>query len=185
MMRALLDANVFFSMWTIDPLLSFADSEMFEPLWSERIMAEAREHLPRVWGQATTSGVDRYLRLVNAAFPHAMIRGWEHLESSIRLSDPDDRHVLAAAVVGRADMIVTWNLKHFPESDLASHGLRAVSPDNLLCELFATDPEETMTIMRALVASKTRPPRTMHEEIEHLRRVGNERFAALLAERFR
>lgn len=183
MMRALLDANVFFQTWTVDPLLSFADSEFFEPLWSDRILTEAREHLPEVWGRSTASGVDRYLRLIDAAFPDARVRGWEALEPSIRLADPDDRHVLAAAVTGRADVIATWNLKHFPEPALAPYGLRAVTPDDLLCELFAIDPEEAMTVMQALIASKRRPPRTMREEIEHLRLIGDERFAALLAER--
>lgn len=182
MMRALLDANVFFQTWTVDPLLSFADSEFFEPLWSDRILAEAREHLPEVWERASASGVDRYLRLIDAAFPDARVRGWEALESSIRLADPDDRHVLAAAAAGRADVIVTWNLKHFPEPVLAPYRLRAVTPDDLLCELFAIDPDEAMTVMHSLVASKRRPPRTMREEIEHLRRIGDERFAALIEE---
>ena len=178
MMRALLDANVLLQTWTVDPLLSLADHAFFEPLWSDRILAEAREHLPEAWGRAPASGVDRYLRLIDAAFPDAKVRGWEALEPSIRLPDPDDRHVLAAAVIGQADVIATWNMKHFPETALAPYGLRVVTPDDLLCELFAIDPEDAMTVMHALVASKRRPPRTMREEIEHLRRIGDERFAA-------
>lgn len=180
-MRALLDANVFFSIWTLDPILSFADEEYFEPLWSERIMDEVRGHLPEVWDHATPQAVDHYVRVLDSAFPDASVAGWRPLERTIQLDDEDDRHVVAAAIAGRADLIVTWNLKDFPTDVLEGHGLRAVSPDGFLCMLFSIDPEESMALMRGLVSTKKRPPRTMGEEIQHLRQVGNTRFAALLS----
>lgn len=48
------------------------------------------------------------------SFPDATINGWEELESSLTLPDPDDRHLVAAAIRGRADAIVTANLSDFP-----------------------------------------------------------------------
>ena len=47
-MKAVLDANLFFSTWITNPLLTFAEEEFYEPVWSERIMAEVKEHLPQV-----------------------------------------------------------------------------------------------------------------------------------------
>lgn len=98
-MRALLDANVFFSIWTLDPILSFADEEYFEPLWSERIMDEVRGHLPEVWDHATPQAVDHYVRVLDSAFPDASVAGWRPLERTIQLDDEDDRHVVAAALL--------------------------------------------------------------------------------------
>ena len=56
-MKAVLDANLFFSMWITDPLLSFAEADFYEPVWSRRIMAEVEEHLPKVWAGASTNAV--------------------------------------------------------------------------------------------------------------------------------
>ena len=131
-MRAVLDANVFYSTWVTDPLLSFADVELYEPVWSERIMEEVRRHLPSVWSRAMREGVDRYLRTLSMAFPEASVADWGHLEGKVKLPDPDDRHVVAVAIKANADVIVTSNLADFPAGCLKCFGLRAMSPDAFL-----------------------------------------------------
>ena len=115
-MRAVLDANVFYSTWVTDVLLSFADADLYEPAWSDRIMGEVRNHLPHVWSRATQEGVDKYLAILDRAFPEASVTDWESLERVVELPDSDDRHVVAAALKARADVIVTSNLKDFPAS---------------------------------------------------------------------
>lgn len=184
MMRALLDANIFFSTWVTDPLLSFADADFFEPLWSERIMDEVCEHLPEVWSRATPTGIKRYVNLLNQAYPDAAVTGWEPLAPAIVLPDTDDRHVVAAAIRGHADIIVTENLQDFPTDALKPFGMQALSPDAFLYRLLNSDPDEGMAIMRRLVASKHHPPRTLDEEVARLRTLGLSRFADLLT-RFR
>ena len=163
-MRAVLDANVFYSIWVTDPLLSFADVELYEPVWSERITVEVRRHLPSVWSRATREGVDRYLRTLAMAFPEASVAGWEYLEGGVRLPDPDDRHVVAAAIKAGADVIVTSSIGDFPAGRLKRFGLCAISPDVFLVMLFDSDPEEVVSVMRFLVGSKSHPPRTMQDE---------------------
>lgn len=180
-MRAVLDANVFYSTWVTDPLLSFADIELFEPVWSERIMEEVRRHLPEIWLRATEEGVARYLRTVAMAFPEAMVTGWEPLERAVTLPDLDDRHVLAVAIKARADAVVTSNLKDFPAKRLERFGLHAMSPDDFLALLFDENPREAMVAVHSLVDSKRYPPRSMEEEIERLRDLGLARFAGRLA----
>ena len=181
-MRAVLDANVFYSTWVTDPLLCLADAELYEPVWSERIMGEVREHLPSVWRRATREGVDRYLRTLSMAFPEAEVEGWEPLEEAVAgLPDPDDRHVVAAAVRSGAGVIVTSNLKDFPDACLGRFGLHAVSPDGFLSMLFDDDPDVASSAMRGLVESKRHPPRTMAEEIGRLRGLGLAGFADRLA----
>lgn len=179
-MKAVLDANLFFSMWITDPLLSFAEADFYDPVWSRRIMAEVEEHLPKVWAGATPNTVARYLMMIQAAFPEAEVEGWQWHEQAVKLPDTDDRHVVAAAIEAHADVIVTMNVKDFPDAALSPYGIRAMSPDRFLTMLFNEDPEESLRLMRALVDSKNRPPRTMDEEIYHLERLGLHEFAALL-----
>lgn len=180
-MKAVLDANVFYSTWVTDPLLCLADAELYVPVWSERIMSEVREHLPSVWKRATRDGVDRYLRTLSMAFPEALIEGWEALESTIELPDPDDRHVVAAAIRSGASVIVTSNLRDFPETCLGHFNLCAMSPDDFLSMLFDDNSDEVAAAMRSLVGSKRHPPRTMEEEIGYLRGLGLTRFTGRLA----
>ena len=66
---------------------------------------------------------------MDCAIPDCLVSGYEALESELRLPDPDDRHVLAAAIVCRAGTIVTYNLKDFPDAVLAPLGITAQHPD--------------------------------------------------------
>lgn len=116
-------------------------------------------HRPQGRGRKTGGLQARYVNPLDPSKKVGRNFGLEYEAEAYRWLD-------AAALAGRADVIATWNMKHFPETALAPYGLRAVTPDDLLCELFAVDPEDAMTVMHELVASKRRPPRTMREEIE-------------------
>lgn len=182
MIRAVLDANIFFSVWVTDPLLSFADADFFEPVWSTAIMAEVRRHLPHVWSRSTPARVNRYIDMLDAAFPQASSDFSTRVETAVRLPDPDDRHVVAVAVAACARYIVTWNLSDFPQRDIRDWNIRAISPDDFLCLLAESDREEAEVIMRRLVLSKRHPPRSMDEEIRQLASRGLTRFAQWLSE---
>ena len=94
----------------------------------------------------------------------------------------NDGHVVAAARRAGAETIVTFNLKDFPADELSRYGLHAQSPDVFLTSVFDAHPEEAMDAMRRLVSSKRHPPRTMSEEIEHLRVLRLPLFARRLSE---
>lgn len=79
-MKAVLDANLFFSAWITDPLLTFAEEGFYEPIWSERILAEVKEHLPQVWSSASLEDTNRYVSMIQAAFPEAMTKNWQRYE---------------------------------------------------------------------------------------------------------
>ena len=112
-----------------------------------------------------------FLDAICRAFPMAMAEDWERFEPDVNLSDPNDGHVVAAARRAGAETIVTFNLKDFPADELSGYGLRADA-----------HPEEAMDAMRRLVSSKRHPPRTMSEEIEHLRVLRLPLFARRLSE---
>ena len=69
---------------------------------------------------------------MKAVLPDADVAGYRTLIPSLSLPDPDDRHVLAAAIAGKASLIVTWNLKHFPAAALQQHGVVAFRPTTSL-----------------------------------------------------
>lgn len=172
--RVLVDANVFVATWTLDVLLTLADRGAVEPAWSEAVLDEARDAVNRVHG--TDAGA-RYIAAAERAFPYAMAEPDEGGLAGVELPDPDDRHVVAAALAGGCDAIVTYNVRDFPEEALTPLGLRALRPDDFLMEVVAADPDGTVAAVRSLVAVKRRPPRTMEEELEGIRANKLGRFA--------
>ena len=88
----------------------------------------------------------------------------------LTLPDPDDRHVLAAAIQGRADVIVTYNLKDFPADILRRHGLEAQHPDAFVISMIEVAPETVLPAVRDHRASLKRPPKSVEEYLQTLDR---------------
>lgn len=151
MLRVLLDANVFVSSWTLDVLMCLADEHLLEPVWSDVIVSESTRALVGMGRRGQAEGLVQALR---NSYPISWIEGQKLPIKGIELPDPDDRHVVAAALVGECDCIVTYNLRDFPQEALAKYGLRV-----------------------GLIRSKRRPPRTYDQEMEGLRRCGMCRLA--------
>lgn len=107
---------------------------------------------------------------MNEAVPDALITGYAPLIDSIDLPDADDRHVLAAAIVGRADVIVTANLKHFPAEALSPYGIEAQHPDEFLMHQRDLNHERFLQSVKRIRARLVNPPRTADEYIESLRK---------------
>ncbi len=93
---------------------------------------------------------------------------------------PNDRHVLAVAVAARADLIVTSNLKHFPDSACGPFGIKAFGPDYFLCRLYGTSREAMHSIIVQMAADCWNPPMTPAEVITSIGRSAPE-FVAELA----
>ena len=179
--KAVLDANLFFTMWIIDPLLSFAEDAFFQPVWSERIMSEVRTHLNHVWSDVPQTAVDRYLDAINQAFPDSMVRGWERHVDGIHLPDVNDRHVLAAAIESGAIIIVTENLRDFPMAQTRQYGVTPMDSDTFLSECFTADPHGAYAAICRLIDEKHHPPRTMDAEIDTLQQLGLRMFVQRLS----
>jgi predicted nucleic acid-binding protein len=123
-LSAFLDTCVLVPSRARDVLLEVASVGVFRPLWSSEILAELERTLRRLLARrdAACDEIDVYLarlfQQMEAAFPDALVTGWESLVDTVQLPDPGDRHVVAAARAGRADVIVTDNLSHFPPGAL-------------------------------------------------------------------
>lgn len=115
---------------------------------------------------------------MQAAFEDACVTDWENLVAGISLPDPDDRHVVAAALQGRADTIVTANLRDFPSDLLAARGLEVQHPDEFLLNQLDLEPDLTIATLHRQAAATHRPPMTTKALLDVLARCGVPRFAA-------
>lgn len=167
----LLDANVFPTTWLLDILLTLDEHEIVDVVWSERILDEVRRAMVERQHR-DPERIDRFLDSIRSMNPTHCIYGWEPRETLLdELPDPDDRHVLAAALVADADYIVTYNLKDFPLEKLGRYSITAIHPDVFLCRMLDWDTRGVLDVMDTVVSNKTNPPRTMGEELAHLRKL--------------
>jgi hypothetical protein len=127
------DANVLYPAPLRDLLLQFAVTDIFKARWTADIHREWIEALMRNEPHRDRAALERTRDLMDSKTRDCLVTGYEALIPVIELPDPDDRHVVAAAVVGRCDVIVTQNLKHFPKAALAPYGINAQHPDEFLC----------------------------------------------------
>ncbi len=110
----------------------------------------------------------------------SLVTGYEGLIESLRLPDPDDRHVLAAAIHSGADLIVTFNLTDFPADTLSHFGLVARHPDAFCCELVNGSLPGFLEAARLQRQSLKSPPKTVQEFLDTLQAIGLVRTAQLL-----
>ncbi|KIN66487.1 PIN 3 domain containing protein [Sulfitobacter donghicola DSW-25 = KCTC 12864 = JCM 14565] len=136
-------------------LLGVARTGAYTPLWSDRILEEwalaARKLGPE--GEAIARGE---VAMLQAAFPKASVPRHAGLEARLWLPDANDIHVLAAAVHGNADGIVTMNAKDFPRGILAEEGLSRNDPDAFLLGHFQAAPEAVKPVAEAVLAEARR-----------------------------
>ena len=114
-------------------------------------------------------------------FPDAVVTGYSARAAGLDLPDAGDIHVLAAAIEGGADLIVTCNLRDFPADRLSPHGLTAQHPDTFIADLLDADLEAVLARPFAATAQALRkPPRTANEHLVALERLGLIRTASLI-----
>ena len=130
---ALLDANVLFPAPVRDLLLQLAVTDIYRARWTVDIHREWIDNLLANEPHRQRAALERTRDLMDAHTRDALITGYESLIPSLDLPDQNDRHVLAAAIVGHCDVIVTANLKDFPETALEPFGIEAQHPDEFLC----------------------------------------------------
>jgi hypothetical protein len=108
---------------------------------------------------------------------------YRRLIPDLRLPDPDDRHVLAAAIAGKASLIVTWNLKDFPAKNLASHDVTSQSPDAFLTDLHAAFPDALISSVKRARHNLRKTMPSVDTFIDGLQQSGLKTFPALLRQK--
>lgn len=117
---------------------------------------------------------------MNANVLDSVIKGYEPLINGLELPDKDDRHVLAAAIQGNAETIVTFNLKDFPNEYLDTFDIRAVHPDEFLSDLYYIDASSILKAAQNHISSIKNPPFTVREYLNCLQKQKLPNFVSLL-----
>ena len=165
---ALFDANVLYPAPMRDVLLQLAVTDLFRAKWSADIHREWIDALLRNDSQRDRTVLERTRDLMDKATRDCLVTGYEPLISIITLPDPDDRHVLAAAIVGRCDVIITQNLKDFPDECLAPYGIEAQHPDEFLYNHLNLAPGIFCGAIRKVRSRLKRPPYSAKEYLDTL-----------------
>ena len=154
-MKLLLDTCVMYPTVMREMLLGVAATGAFTPLWSERILEEWARAARKIGpdGEAQARGE---IALVRAAWPKAEVVWKPSLEARLYLPDEADIHVLAAAISGSADAIITLNAKDFPRQTLAEEGLERKDPDQLLQGIWAERPDAVAQVAERVLSEANR-----------------------------
>ena len=169
---ALLDANVLYPAPMRDLLLQLAVSDIFRARWTADIHREWQDALLRNEPHRERAALDRTRQLMDAHVRDCLVAGYERLIPGLELPDPDDRHVLAAAIVGRCDVIITQNVGDFPEAILKSYGIGAQHPDEFLMDLLSFDVAIFCAAVARVRRRLVRPPYSVDEYLGILTRQG-------------
>lgn len=160
---AVYDACVLYSAPLRDLLMRLALSGVFRARWTQRIHDEWTRNVLANRPDISRDKLDRVRHLMDAHVKDCLVTGYETLEAGIELPDPDDRHILAAAIFCRAGTIVTYNLKDFPEATLAPHGITAQHPDTFIEHTFGINEAAVISAVRNHRASLSNPAKTVNE----------------------
>jgi hypothetical protein len=158
---AVLDACVLYPIALCDALLSVATTRLFSPKWTTAIedewMRNVAKDRPELAGKLLQRRDDMRKAIPDWEVPR---EGWTRMLRSFgadELPDRDDAHVIAAAVAGHADCIVTTNLRDFPQGVLAPLGLEAIHPDDFLVAQWDLDEFVVIAAFRGMRARKRNP----------------------------
>lgn len=163
---ALYDACVLHPAPLRDLLLQLALSDLFRAKWSNEIHDEWIKSVLERRPDLKPEQLERTRELMNSHVRDCLVEGYEPLIESLKLPDPGDRHVVAAAIHARADVIVTFNLADFPIEALRAHGLEAQHPDEFISHLADLSPPVVVQAARICRARLKQPPKSVDEYLE-------------------
>lgn len=162
---AVLDANVLYPVVIRDYLIWLSVYELYSPKWTNKLLDEFTDIFEKKKMNISSDRIQKQVDLMNQACPDAMVSKYDDLISSVKLKDEDDKHVVAAALKCNANVIVTHNLKDFPNLYLETIGLTAAGPDTFIADVIDLSPDRCCDTFREMLLTKNKPP---YEESEYL-----------------
>jgi predicted nucleic acid-binding protein len=179
---ALVDSCVLYPAPIRDVLMHLALTDLYRARWSAAIHDEWIRSVLANRPDLTRSQLERTRDLMDAHARDALVTGYEDLIPSLNLPDPNDRHILAAAIHGRVDVIVTFNLKDFPAEYVSRFGIDAQHPDLFLIHLLDLAPGVVLEALKRLRHTLQHPPVNIDAYLTRLEVQGLTGFVAKLRE---
>lgn len=166
------DANVLYPSLLRDLLIRVAQAGLVRARWTDEILDEVFRNLLEDRPDLDPKRLARTRTLMNQAIRDVLVTGYEPLKEVLDLPDPDDRHVLAAAIKVGAQTIVTNNLKDFPAEHLAAWDIEARSADEFLLSMVDLSPKVVYGEVQRVADSTRRPPMSVDEVLTALNNQG-------------
>lgn len=166
------DACVLYPSTLRDLLIRLAQAGLVHAKWTDKVLDETFQNLRSNRPDLDPARLDRTRALMSGAIRDVLVLGYEPLVDAVELPDPDDRHVLAAAIRARAQLIVTNNLKDFPADLLRPWDVEAVSPDAFVLAQIDLDRDVVYGAITRIADSWRTPPGTVNDVLGRLERDG-------------
>ena len=176
----LYDACVLYPAPLRDLLMYLALTGLFQAKWSDRIHEEWIRNVLKNRSDLKREQLERVRALMDAHVRDGKVAGYEHLIETVVLPDPNDRHVLAAAIAGNANVILTFNLKDFPRSSLEPYRVETCHPDRFVADLLERDAETVCAAVKRHRASLRYPPKTVEEYLAVMAQQGLSQTVGIL-----
>lgn len=168
----ILDACVLYPARLRDLLMHLGIAGLYQPKWSHAIQDEWCRNLIANRPDIPSQALQRTVKLMNSALPDANVTGYKGLIKGLEMPDPHDRHVLAAAIRAKAEIIVTLNHKDFPPEVLRPFEIEALHPDVFISDLFDLNHALALEAVRRQRQSLKNPPMTVDEFLTMLLKQG-------------
>lgn len=181
---ALLDADCLHKLYLRGILLWLADQGAYEPCWTKEILEETVQSLVERF-PSQEPRLRKQINSIAVGFPEAEIVGYGDLVGTLNCPDPNDEHVLAAAITRKAAKLVTMNVKDFPIDTKSKYEIEIVHPDDFLLELALESREVFLAATGCWIAGYSRPKVSVEQMAQALTRTGCPKFAKILLDESR
>lgn len=162
------DACVFYSAPIRDIILQLASDGLFRARWSKKVQDEWMSNLLKNRPELTRIKLENTIHLMNNTVLDCLVEGYEEIEKGIFLPDPKDSHVLAAAIKTQAQVIVTFNLKDFPQEIAKKYAIEIQHPDTFLKIQMDLNHADFLSSIKAIRSRLKKPPRNAEEYLSAL-----------------
>lgn len=169
---AFLDANVLYPAGLRSLLMYLAVEGLFRAKWSDAVHEEWMAAVQRDFPDITRPQLEHIRELMQRHAEDSLVMGYQPLMEGLDLPDPNDRHVLAAAIRCGADVIVTRNVRDFPEDNLDPFGIDAQDPDTFITYLLDLSPGGVVAAARNHRQSLRNPGKSVAEYLDAMERHG-------------
>lgn len=162
------DSCVLYSAPLRDLFMRLALTDLFHAKWTQEIHKEWMRNLLKNRPDLTAERLELVKTKMDMHVRDCLVDGYQELINGIKLPDPNDRHVLAAAIKANAQIIVTYNISDFPSTDLSKFEIEAQHPDDFLRHLLDLAPAKVIATVQETRKSLKNPPKTSNEYLDIL-----------------